>query len=379
MTNQHIFTLGLVINPYAGVGGPSAQKGSDHSSSLQLALERGVIPKALDRVKEMFACLEQDLSRIRVITASGMMGEDACTLLSADQINIVYQTPELSRASDTREAVKKILLDSIDLLIFVGGDGTARDVLTALTREQTVIGLPAGVKMHSAVFAVTPKAVASIIQSMLAHKLVAARLAEVRDIDEVAFAQGKVKTRHFGEMLIPDDQLLIQSVKCSGLLDDEIMLEELCAFLVETIEEDTLYVLGSGGTLKHLKSMLSIEEPTLLGVDLWCNGKLVAKDIHEQQLFQLLPSYKQVKIVLSVIGGQGVVLGRGNQQISSRIIESVGIENLQFISTQAKLLALEGRALTVDSGSDELNKRLAGYHKIICGYEDFILYEIAYH
>lgn len=373
-----LFRLGLIINPFAGIGGPSALKGSDHPQTLQLARERGVELRAGYRVMEMLEEVATYLPQIKIITASGAMGASACVRHEPLEIEVVYQAPENSTALHTQEAAVAIKDHGVDLLLFVGGDGTARDVYTAIGSEQTVLGLPAGVKMHSAVFAVTPKAVASVIESMILHRLVSARMAEVRDIDEQAFAQGQVKTRYFGEMLIPDDQLLVQSVKCSGLLDDEIMLDELCAYLQETLDPDCLYILGSGGTLKHLKETLGIPDPTLLGVDLWYQDQLIARDVHEQQIFQLIQHYPKCKILLSVIGGQGVVLGRGNQQISPRIIEQCGIENLQFISTQNKLRALQGRPLQVDSGSNELNRRLAGFHKIICGYEDFVLYEIAY-
>ena len=375
---KHAFRLGLVINPYAGVGGPSALKGSDHKDSLSIARERGVKPKACQRVIDMFSALQSDIKTIQVITACGIMGADACVGLPPSCVKTVFDTPSVTRSQDTQSAVKSIVNEQVDLLVFVGGDGTARDIFNAIGSTQTVLGLPAGVKMHSAVFAVTPKAVASVIDSMISHKLVAARMAEVRDIDEHAFAQGQVKTRFFGEMQIPDDQLLVQTVKCSGLLDDEIMLDDLCAYLLEIVEQDTLYILGSGGTLKHFKTSLGIEAPTLLGVDVWFQGEVLHYDVHEQQLYELVQQYKKVKIFLSVIGGQGVILGRGNQQISARIIHQVGVDALQFISTQAKLLALNGRALSVDSGSDALNKRLAGFHKIICGYEDFVLYEVAY-
>ena len=171
---------------------------------------------------------------------------------------------------------------------------------------------------------------------------------------------------------IPRNNLLSQAIVYSPLQNGLIIDD------TETIEDDTLYILGSGGTLKHLKESLGIEQPTLLGVDVWCDGALILRDAHEQQLFELIQNTKQVKIILSVIGGQGIVLGRGNQQISARIIEQLGVSALQFISTQTKLLALNGRALTVDSGSDVLNQTLAGFHKIICGYEDYVLYEITY-
>ena len=372
------FRLGLIVNPLAGIGGPSALKGSDHPDTMKLARERGVDLKAEQRVLEMLRELTRLLPQIKIITASGAMGQTACASLELAEIDIVYQAPANSSANDTIAAARLIQQQGIDLLVFVGGDGTARDVYTAIGSEQTVLGLPAGVKMHSAVFAVTPKAVASVIESMMNHRLVAARMAEVRDIDEQAFAQGQVKTRYFGEMLIPDDQLLVQSVKCSGLLDDELMLDELCAYLHEILDQDCLYILGSGGTLKRLKETIGISEPTLLGVDIWYQGNLLAKDAHEQQIYDIIQAYPRCKIILSVIGGQGVVLGRGNQQISPRIIEQCGLDAVQFISTQSKLLALEGRPLKVDSGSNALNENLAGYHKIICGYEDFVLYEIAY-
>jgi predicted polyphosphate/ATP-dependent NAD kinase len=232
--------------------------------------------------------------------------------------------------------------------------------------------------MHSGVFAVTPVAAASVVRSLIDGRLVAARLAEVRDIDEAAFQQGQVRTAHYGELLIPDDQLLVQCVKCSGLPDDALQLDELSAWLAESMEPDVLYVLGSGGTLFDLKQRLGLPSPTLLGVDLWCNGEQAGVDLHEQALYEQVCRAGSVQIFLSVIGGQGVVLGRGNQQISARILQRVGIEALHFVATPKKLQALAGRALVVDSGDDELDRRLAGFRKVITGYDDAIFYPIRY-
>jgi predicted polyphosphate/ATP-dependent NAD kinase len=162
------------------------------------------------------------------------------------------------------------------------------------------------------------------------------------------------------------------------MIEDELMLDELCAFVVEELEDDTLYILGSGGTLKALKSAMGIEVPTLLGVDVWYQGEVLAQDVHENQLYALVTQYPKVRIMLSIIGGQGIVLGRGNQQISPRIIEHVGRENLDFLATQSKILALEGKPLRIDSGSDSLDRALSGFHKIICAYDDALLYEIRY-
>lgn len=372
------FSLGLIVNPYAGLGGPAGLKGSDHPDTRRIAKERGVQSLVYDRVGEMLAALSELNIDIEIHTASGAMGELACSDWPATKTHIEFQCPDVTSAEDTYSAAKAIQEKNVDLLVFAGGDGTARDIYRAVGENQAVLGLPAGVKMHSGVFAVTPKAVVSVIQSLVNGRLVAARLAEVRDIDEAAFSQGLVRTQHYGEMLVPDDQLLVQSVKCSGMLDDEIMLEELCAFVAEDVDDETLYVLGSGGTLKRIKETLGMAEPTLLGVDLWYRGELLAKDVHESQLFDIVQQYPSVKLILSVIGGQGIVLGRGNQQISPRVIERVGVDNIQFVSTQQKILALEGNPLCVDTGSDELNKKLSGFHKILCGYEDSVLYEVRY-
>lgn len=389
MSSAPSFTFGLLVNPLAGIGGPAGLKGSDHSNTAAIAFERGVIPKASLRLMEVLEGLKTlvgsgVVGSINFLTASGQMGEGAFeSFRDCFAVKTVYQCSDVTDAQDTRNAVKHIIEHSIDMLLFVGGDGTARDVYEVVGSEQSVLGIPAGVKMHSGVFAVTPRAVVSVIKSMAERKLVAAKMAEVRDIDEAAFSKGKVKTRYYGEMLIPDDQLLVQSVKCSGMLDDELMLEELCAFMSEELETETLYILGSGGTLKALKEHVGVDQPTLLGVDVCFVSEegvvtVVALDVHESLLFELMQGYASCKIILSVIGGQGIVLGRGNQQISPRVIKQAGVENLQFISTQEKIRALGGRALRVDSGSDELDKELSGIHKIICGYDDAILYEISY-
>lgn len=372
-----MFRLGLIVNPLAGLGGPAALKGSDAQDTSHIAAERGVQSRTPERLATFFSQLLPQQQRIQLLTASGQMGE---TLATANgwMVQIVYQTPDQTSSHDTCNAAKALMQAGVDLLIFVGGDGTARDVYQAVGDKQAVLGLPAGVKMHSGVFAVTPMAAASVVQSLLRGRLVAARLGEVRDIDEAAFREGKVRTAYFGEMLIPDDQLLVQCVKCSGLPDDEIQLDELCAWLQEEMQPDVLYVLGSGGTLHQLKQNLGLEQPTLLGVDLWLNGQQVGVDVYEQQLFDIVSHNMKVRIVLSVIGGQGVVLGRGNQQLSPRVIRSAGLDSLHFIATQKRLEALGGRPLLLDSGDDVLDRELSGFRRVICGYEDSVLYEFRY-
>lgn len=372
-----MFRLGLIINPLAGLGGPAALKGSDAEDTAHIAFERGVQSRTPERLATFFSQLLPQQERIQLLTASGQMGETLATAYGWT-VQIVYQTPDQTSALDTCNAAKAMLQAGVDLLVFVGGDGTARDVFQAVGDKQAVLGLPAGVKMHSGVFAVTPMAAASVVQSLLRGRLVAVRLGEVRDIDESAFRDGKVRTAWYGDMLIPDDQLLVQCVKCSGLPDDDIQLDELCAWLDETLQSDVLYVLGSGGTLHRLKQTLGLPEPTLLGVDLWLNGEQVGVDVYEQQLFDAVSQHANVNLLLSVIGGQGVVLGRGNQQFSPRVIRASGLDSLHFIATQKRLEALGGRPLLLDSGDDTLDRELSGFRRVICGYEDSVLYEFRY-
>lgn len=372
-----MFRLGLIVNPLAGLGGPAALKGSDAQDTACIAAERGVYSRIPERLAAFFSQLQPHRDQIQILTVSGQMGE-AQVLDNGWTARIVSRSSESTSAEDTRNAAQALMQTGVDLLIFVGGDGTARDVCQVVGDRQAVLGLPAGVKMHSGVFAVTPMAAASVVQSLLRGRLVAARLAEVRDIDEAAFRAGKVRTAWYGDMLIPDDQLLVQCVKCSGLPDDEAQLEELSAWLLETMQPDVLYVLGSGGTLHHLKQALGLPEPTLLGVDLWHNGQQVGADVFEQNLFDTVCHYPKVSILLSVIGGQGVVLGRGNQQVSPRVIRAAGLASLHFIATHKRLEALGGRPLLLDSGDDMLDRELSGFRQVLCGYEDALLYEFRY-
>ncbi|MDX1451794.1 MAG: ATP-NAD kinase family protein [Oleiphilaceae bacterium] len=378
-TSSKTFRLGLVVNPKAGIGGPAAFKGSDAPESYEKAQALGFSSNVGKRVSEVLEGLAALSHTIEIVTASGEMGADYCSA-SAPSLNmsVLHTAKTPSTAEDTVEAARLIKAAHVDLLIFAGGDGTARDVYRAVGDAQAVLGIPAGVKMHSGVFCVTPKAAVSVVRSLLEGKLVALSHAEVRDIDESAFAQGQVRTCHYGEMLVPDDQLLVQRVKCSGLPDDTLMLDEIAAFVEETIEPGTLLVLGSGGTLMHIKQRLGMEQPTLLGVDVWYDGETLARDVNEAQLFDLVCAHEAVRVYLSVIGGQGVVLGRGNQQLSPRVLERAGLENIQFVATQERIKALNGAPLRVDTGSDQLDRALSGFHPVLCGYDDALLYEIRY-
>ena len=298
---------------------------------------------------------------------------------------MIYTPLESSHTKpcDTRNAVKAMLSHNTDLILFVGGDGTARDVCSAVDSTQPVLGIPAGVKMHSGVFAVTPKAAALLVIDMVKGGLVSIAEHEVRDIDEDAFRAGVVKSKHYGEMLTPQEGRYLQHVKCGGREIEVLVLDDIAAEIVENMEDDTLYVLGSGGTTKHIKDALydaggeGTADSTLLGVDLFLNQQCVANDVNEHELYDWLLKYPG-RLVVTIIGGQGHLFGRGNQQLSPRNIRRIGLNNIDIVATKAKIKELEGRPLMVDTGDDKLDQELAGLRQITTGYDDRIVYPVEY-
>ena len=377
-----MFHIALLVNPVAGLGGPAAMKGSDAADVLVRAKALGLQSKIPEKIRTILDALHPYSDQLCFSVAGGAMGEDYFSDFPDFSYRVMHSPNEQTSAEDTRDSVHSLLPLKPDLLLFAGGDGTARDVCAAIRQagnaSQVCLGIPSGVKMHSGVFAITPKAVVSVIESMMQRKLVAAVDAEVRDIDEASFREGRVVTQHYGELLVPDDQLLVQSVKCSGLPDDEMALGEIAAFIEEESEDDCLYLLGSGGTLLHVKNVLGLDQATLLGVDAWCNGEQVGTDLNEREVFDLVQQYQNTKLFISVIGGQGIVLGRGNQQLSPRVLSLIGVEHIQLLGTQERLLELNGKALCVDSGDDEVDRAFSGFQKVLCGYEDYVLYEVRY-
>ncbi|WP_250658021.1 ATP-NAD kinase family protein [Alkalimarinus coralli] len=373
-----MFKIGLIVNPVAGIGGPAGLKGSDGENIYQKAKSLGFEAKAIQRAMIVVNFLEPFADSLAFITCSGSMGED-CLKHSTLNYTAVYAAEDEShtRAEDTRQAALSVMGAGVDLILFVGGDGTARDICSVVGTNQPVLGIPAGVKMHSGVFAVTPKAAGQLVADMIHGGLVSIAESEVRDIDEIAFREGVVKSRHYGEMLTPQEGRYLQHVKCGGKELEELVLDDIAAEITESMEDDTLYVMGSGGTVMHIKRSLCSDECSLLGVDLFLNHKLVAKDVNERQLHDWLSEYPG-RLVITLIGGQGHLFGRGNQQLSPRNLRKIGLENISIVATKSKIKEMEGRPLVVDTGDDQLDKQLAGMRQIITGYDDRIVYPVAY-
>jgi predicted polyphosphate/ATP-dependent NAD kinase len=243
-----------------------------------------------------------------------------------------------------------------------------------------VLGIPAGCKIHSGVYAITPKSAGRVVELMITNQLVSLTEADVMDIDESLFRQGVVKAKRYGEMQIPSELRYVQAVKSGGKESDELVLQDIAAHVINQME-DQLFVIGSGSTTAFLMEELALNG-TLLGVDVVSQQQVIQNDITEPELWALLNSHpqqkhQQPKLVITLIGGQGHIFGRGNQQLSPRIIEFIGKDNIIIIATKSKLTALAARPLIADTGDSKLDRHLTGFMPVITGYNDQVLYPVA--
>ncbi len=374
-----MFRLGLIINPLAGIGGSVALKGSDGEDIRRQALQLGAKPQAQQRTRDALACVRDYDKQIKIYTAAHDMGEDLCRELGFRVQVVADNEAGDTDAEDTEKTVHALMAQGVDLLLFAGGDGTARDIFRALQsagREQSVpvIGIPAGCKIHSAVYAVTPSHAGELLALIVRGRPLSLQPASVMDIDEEAFRHDRVRARHYGDLLVPAENRYMQNMKEGGVAPRALVLQDIAAFVVETMEDDVLYLVGSGTTPKAVMEELGLDS-TLLGVDAVKNRELVCKDLNEQQILQLLKN-NRAKIILTVIGGQGHLFGRGNQQLSPAVIRAVGRDNLIVIAAPEKLHALDGRPLRVDTGDQALNESLYGILPVITGYDHLNLYRI---
>ncbi|TKB49843.1 ATP-NAD kinase [Ferrimonas sediminicola] len=366
------FRLGVIINPLAGLGGSVALKGSDGMAEQALAL--GAEPRAHLRMATALEQLEGERDQFELLTASGPMGQALLETLGY-QPTVVHHCAAPTGAEDTRLAARALMEARVDLILFAGGDGTARDICAEVHDRQAVLGVPAGVKIHSGVYGITPKASGEVVAKMVRGELLSTQLAEVRDIDETAFRQGRVQARHFGEMRIPEALQYVQAVKMGGVEVEALVLDDISAEFRERMDDHWQYIMGSGSTVAAVMEHLGLEN-TLLGVDLIAGERLIGQDMTAVQLVDAVNG-RPTKLVVTLIGGQGHLFGRGNQQLSPAVIRAVGKDNILVLATKAKLEALEGRPMIADTGDPELDAQLAGWYPIITGYHDEVLYPLA--
>jgi predicted polyphosphate/ATP-dependent NAD kinase len=375
-----MFRLGFIVNPIAGIGGSVALKGSDGEGIAAQALLLGAVAKANYRAKLALEILQPYQQQLTVVTVNGAMGEDTAKALGFS-VELAYQTKQqVTTATDTENAVKALSTQRIDLLLFAGGDGTARNICRMVGDSMPVLGIPAGCKIHSGVYAITPKSAGRVVELMITNQLVSLTEADVMDIDESLFRQGVVKAKRYGEMQIPSELRYVQAVKSGGKESDELVLQDIAAHVINQME-DQLFIIGSGSTTAFLMEELALNG-TLLGVDVVSQQQVIQNDITEPELWALLNSHpqqkhQQPKLVITLIGGQGHIFGRGNQQLSPRIIEFIGKDNIIIIATKSKLTALAARPLIADTGDSKLDRHLTGFMPVITGYNDQVLYPVA--
>lgn len=370
------FKLGLIVNPVAGLGGTVALKGSDGAHTAAKAIELGAEPKANSRTKAALEVLLPYKERLTIYTVNGDMGEQTAKALGFN-VEVVYNTTAITTPDDTEQAAKILKNSGVDLVLFAGGDGTARNICHAIEDTIPVLGIPAGCKIHSGVYAITPKAAGRVVEMLVKGELVTLADADVMDIDEDAFRQGTVKAKRYGEMQTPSEVRYMQAVKNGGKETDELVLADIAAHVVSQMDEDTFYIMGSGSTVEAIMEEMGLEN-TLLGVDLIKDQTLVAQDLTAKQLLELTHD-QSTKLVITLIGGQGHIFGRGNQQLSPALIRVIGKENIIVVATKTKLQALNGRPLICDTGDGELDDELTGYIKVTTGFNDHIMYAVGHH
>ena len=368
-----IFKLGVLVNPFAGIGGALALKGSDGAEIREKALAMGAEQKANEKMAKALSILEALSGQFTVVTASGEMGETVCESLGISYEVLYTPNAEQTEGEDSERAAKAMIEANVDLLLFAGGDGTARNVCSVVGTQVPVLGVPAGCKIHSGVYCVSPSAAGQVVSQMIAGELVSEMDAEVRDIDEKAFREGKVIAKHYGEMRVPAELTYVQAVKMGGKEDEALVLDDIAAYVSEIMsdEPDTYFVMGSGSTVGAVMEFLGLDN-TLLGVDVVKQGELVASDVTASELITLTQD-KPTKVILTVIGGQGHILGRGNQQLSPAFIRQIGKQNMLVVATKQKLQALNGKPLRLYSSDAALDTELAGAFTVITGYKDKVL------
>jgi predicted polyphosphate/ATP-dependent NAD kinase len=383
-------TLGLIINPIAGIGGRAGLKGSDGEDIQKLALARGGTLEAGAKAEVALSELVDLKEEIRFLAQPGAMGGDVL-----EKLGFSYQAVESSSApssaspsdaavtsaEDTVEAALQMAAAGVDLLVFAGGDGTARDIYRTVGLSVPCVGIPAGVKIHSAVYANNPKSAGQVIRRFCANPSTASMVeSEVMDLDEDLVRQNIVEAKLYGYLTVPRMQNLMQQAKASARFsahDIEGIASEI-ADLMQAKAENTVYIFGTGGTTYKVMEHLGLQG-SLLGVDVVAQDgrrRIVLADASETELYECVKDAGEVVLIVTAIGGQGHIFGRGNQQISPRVIRLVERDNLWIVSAAEKIYGLEDNTLHVDTSDPELDCELSGYRKVITGWQERIVCKV---
>jgi len=361
--------VGFVVNPVAGMGGAVGLKGTDGEGVLKEAVSRGAKRQAHGRA---LSALSSVHIPVTFLTCSGEMGEEVFREASLG-CEVVCHSQGTTSAHDTRAGVREFLKGGVDLVVFVGGDGTARDVLSEAADRVPIVGVPSGVKMHSAVFVNTPRDLGDILRAFERSKNL--KEAEVLDIDEDSFREGVVSARLYGVALTPDASEHMQAGKqsySSGTASEEA--DEIGLYISETMQPGVTYVVGPGSTTARVAKALG-QPKTLLGVDVYRDRVRVLEDATETDLVRELKEHGDARIIVSPIGAQGFFFGRGNQQISPKVVRAVARGNIIVMATPSKLASTP--VLRVDTGDQGLDGELRGDMRVVTGYKRRRLVKVA--
>jgi predicted polyphosphate/ATP-dependent NAD kinase len=372
--------IGLIVNPIAGMGGAVGLKGTDGKGILEKAIQLGAQPQSGRRCKEFLNNLTVPNESITFLTWKGDMGEN-----QLKQTNFKYELIDLDRDSGDRTssedtiAVAKAFKDNkVSIIVFCGGDGTARDIYKAIGTSVPCIGIPAGVKIHSSVYAINPKAGAALLMNFMAGTA-DLRENEVMDIDEDAFRDNKVISKLYGYLSTPYVPLYVQTSKVaspSTETEHENQMD-VAQFVVDEMDGDTFYLLGPGTTVRAISEVLNCEK-TLLGVDLCKNKQVIKKDLNEQEILEVFEQHKgsNFKLIITPIGAQGFVFGRGNLQVSAKVLEKLKPDNIIIVCSRFKYSTLPEGKLRIDSRNSETDELFKGYYKVIVGYGTYRIAEM---
>lgn len=356
------------------MGGRVGLKGTDGIQILQRAKELGAKPLSQSRATQALQKLVPIKDQIDLITYPGSMGENAAIRTGLRPIVIGLIKNSITTGSDTQNAAKEMSELGVDLILFAGGDGTARDVYQSTKDSVTVLGIPTGVKIHSAVFATNPNNAGELAKNYLLKKFQKTVDAEVMDLNEENYRKGILEAKVYGYLKIPFQRRYVQHVKTGSLASEKYYQEAIAASIVENMVNDFYYVIGPGTTTRSILQRLKLEH-TLIGVDLVYQKRLVGKDLNESQILDFIKSQK-TKLIVTPIGGQGYLFGRGNQQISPVVLDKIGKENIIIVATPQKIHSLCGRPLLVDTGNQQIDEYLSDYYRIITGYKEEVVYKV---
>ena len=365
--------VGIIVNPDAGLGGRLGFKGSDGRAAE--AREAGAQDRAGPRMTQCMSkfdeLLQSSLNRINIkpeiYTWEGRMGGD---WLTNQEYHSIGKTPDPTTAQNTSELVQQLTSNEVEVIVYAGGDGTTRDIVNALgDKKIPIIGVPGGVKMHSGCFATTPNAAAEVLFSFAIGDLMAS-ITEVMDLDEEIYLAGEWKVRMYGEALTPASPRFMQGAKQQVERSSEAeIIEGLASHINELItnDPDLMVVWGSGGTLRLIGELIG-QELTLLGIDIQYQDK-VYNDLNEQELIKILSTHSGNKLLLlSPMGGQGFLIGRGNLQLSPEVLRIIGIESILGVATPGKLIGLSN--VRIDTGEESLDNEFKQrkFVKMLQGY-----------